>query len=167
MMLAAGAALLTTFAPILKNWLSDDNDKIADKAVDIAQAITGTSNITEAIKSLTQNDHLAATFSEQVTRQSAHFEALLADRSDARENYKNSHKQADRMADRIMVLNLPVALVVVVAQGAATYFLKDNPTLLSTTTAAFTWLIKHLLDERKEVTGFYFGGALSRDNQKK
>lgn len=109
---------------------------------------------------------MTAAFNERVVANKHYFELLVADRASARQNYINSHNQADAMADRVMRQNLPLAILVVGIQIGATYFLREEPALLSTATAACTWVIKHLLDERKEVVGFYFGGALSRETSK-
>lgn len=167
MSIAAAASVLVSFAPTLIDWLTGDDDPVAQKAIDIAKAVTGSPSINDAIEALTGDTSLSAAFNDRVLANQFQFELLLADRASARQNYPNSYKQADSMADRVMRQNLPLAVFMVGAQIGATYFLRESPALLSTATAACTWVIKHLLDERKEVVGFYFGGALSRDTSKK
>ncbi len=166
MSIALIAKGLISFAPVLFDWLTDDDEPMAQKAVDIALAVTGQGSIGEAIATLTDNPAMSDAFNERVLANKHQFELLMADRADARKNYTNSHKQADLMAERIMRGNLLLAILVVGIQIGVTYFLREDPALLSTATAVCTWVIKHLLDERKEVVGFYFGGALSRDTSK-
>lgn len=161
--------LLVAFAPLLGKWFTgdDDDSSIADKAVDIAKVVTGSFNADEAINKLQGSETLQATFAAQIAANTKQFDAIQRDRADARKNYVNSQKTADVIALRIMRVNLPIAVALVVTQGVMTYFLRDNPALLSTATAASTWIIKHLLDERKDVTGFYLGSALSRETPSK
>jgi len=161
--------ILVAFAPLLGKWISseDDDSNIADKAVDIAKTVTGSFNADEAIRKLQSSKTLQATFAAQIAANTKQFDAIQLDRADARKNYVNSQKTADVIALRIMRVNLPIAVFLVVTQAAMTYLLRDNAPLLSTAMAASTWIIKHLLNERKDVTGFYLGSALSRENPSK
>lgn len=159
------ASSLAAFAPVLLDVFDFDNDndkKAAAAVIDIAKNVTGTNTPQSALRALKSNPDSQASFNNQITADLKVLTALLDDRKDARKNYINSHKMADRMAERVMRNNLPLAALVFLIQCGATYFLRDHAALIGATTSAATLVVKHLLDERKEVTGFYFGGSLSR-----
>lgn len=159
------ASSLAAFAPVLLDVFDFDNDndkKAAEAVVNIAKNVTGASTPQTALRALEKNSDSQLIFKKQIDAELSQLTALLDDRKDARKNYINSHKMADRMAERVMRYNLPLAALVLCIQCVATYFLREHAALISATTSATTLVVKHLLDERKEVTGFYFGGSLSR-----
>lgn len=166
MSLTLAANALIAFAPSLKKWLGFGDDSIASKAIDVATTLTVTKNVNDAVEKLAGNPTLCDAFELQIQQEQVTFEALLADRVNARANYANSHKVADSIASRVMEQNLPLAIVVIIIQCLITYFLREQPALLATATMGCTLILKHLIDERKDVTGFYFGGALKRDEPK-
>jgi hypothetical protein len=78
----------------------------------------------------------------------------------ARSMHKENHEQADKIADRVMKWNLAYVILTLTIQCVSIYFLKDFGTQLTIISTACGWVLKGLLDERRDVTGFYFGSAL-------
>jgi hypothetical protein len=59
-----------------------------------------------------------------------------------------------------MKWNLWSILALVLVNGIAIYFLSEEAAVLATVSNLLGIVIKSLLDERKEVTGFYFGSSV-------
>ncbi len=78
----------------------------------------------------------------------------------ARSMHKENHEQADKIADRVMKWNLAYVILTLAIQCVSIYLLKDFGTQLTIVSTACGWVLKGLLDERRDVTGFYFGSAL-------
>jgi hypothetical protein len=78
----------------------------------------------------------------------------------ARSMHKENHEQADKIADRVMKWNLAYVILTLGIQCVSIYLLKDFGTQLTIISTACGWVLKGLLDERRDVTGFYFGSAL-------
>lgn len=80
----------------------------------------------------------------------------------ARNMYVSSGSvQADKIADRVMKWNIIYAVVIALAQiFALTYFTDLPDTVIVIIGNVCGWIIKGVLDERKDVTGFYFGSSI-------
>lgn len=78
----------------------------------------------------------------------------------ARSMHKENHEQADSIAERVMKWNLAYVVLTLIIQCVSIYLLKDFGTQLTIISTACGWVLKGLLDERRDVTGFYFGSAL-------
>lgn len=80
----------------------------------------------------------------------------------ARSMYQNTmHIQADKIADRVMKWNVIYAVVVALAQiFALSYFTELPDSVIVIIGNVCGWIVKGLLDERKDVTGFYFGSSI-------
>jgi hypothetical protein len=143
------AALAIAQATGLSGWIVDklkgsDNSaaKLAGKVIEFAQDATGQDTPEEDLKKL-----------------------AFEDRKDARKMYQVHHGQADQIADRIMKWNLVSILVLVVLQCLSYYYLQDQTELLMAVTSIISMAIKSLFDERKDVTGFYYGSSMGSKNK--
>ncbi|AUR82905.1 TMhelix containing protein [Vibrio phage 1.029.O._10N.261.55.A7] len=89
-------------------------------------------------------------------------EMQAAEMQSARSAYVSSGgNQADKIADRVMKYNIIYAVVIALAQiFALTYFTDLPDTVIVIIGNVCGWIIKGVLDERKDVTGFYFGSSL-------
>ena len=83
-----------------------------------------------------------------------------ANTDSARSMHKENHEQADKIAERVMRWNLAYVILTLLIQCVSIYYLKDFDTQLTIISTACGWVLKGLLDERRDVTGFYFGSAL-------
>lgn len=92
--------------------------------------------------------------------------AAYEDRKDARAAYRVHPEQADKLAERIMRWNLPYIAFLLVMNCIAVYCFKDHGALLATISSVLGMAIKSLFDERKEVSGFYFGGSMHSNQDK-
>lgn len=170
MSIVAIAGALSAFSPLIKSWLTDDDDdqeSIAKVVVDVAQQVAGELDPSNALGQITSNAELQTMFHESLVARSNDIALLIKDRENARKNYALSRNATDAIAGRVMSYNLPLVILTVIVQVVATYLLRDNAALVSTVSTACGFIIKHLLDERKEITGFYFGGSLSPTEQPK
>ena len=78
MELISAAMALSQFAPSLIKWLtgSDKAEAVAQKAVDIAQAVTGTTSPDTAINALKANPDLIVKYRQSILDQELEFEKL-------------------------------------------------------------------------------------------
>lgn len=162
------AALAIAKATGLDEWIVNklkrsDNGaaKLATKVIDFAKEATGFENPEVAREQLIKRNEqkeqfvLAITANEQALQQLA-----FKDREDARSMYKVHHDQADEIASNIMKYNPLYILLVIIALGAAYFFLKEKPELLMAATSILSMAVSRLFDERKEVTGFFYGSSM-------
>jgi hypothetical protein len=144
--------------------------KAANSIVDLALKVTETKSSAEALEMVQSDPHLSADLREAlIANEHALLMAAYADRNQARATYKIHPEQADKLAERIMRWNLPYIAFLLIANCVALYFLKNHSELLLVIGNVLGMAIKSLFDERKEVTGFYFGGSMqsSPDNRDK
>jgi hypothetical protein len=149
-------------APMLAKWISGDDKEtpIVDKAMEIAQALTGQKG-KSAVDAINSDPALAFEFQKAVLDNENELNRLAyADRESARNMHKENHKQADDLADHIIRWNYGYIAVTVAVECLAIWFLKEHAVELSAVTSVCTWIIKGALDERRDVTGFYFGSSL-------
>ena len=77
-------------------------------------------------------------------------------------------EQADKIADRVMKWNIIYAVVIALAQiFALTYFTDLPDSVVVVVGNVSGWIIKGVLDERKDVTGFYFGSSIGSKSKDK
>lgn len=168
MSIVAIAGALSAFSPLIKSWLTDDEDDqsgIAQAVVDAALQVTTSESPNAALAQLAANPDLQKQFHEMLSNRSNDIALLIRDRESARKNYALSKTTTDAIAKRVMSYNLPLVILTVTVQAVTTYYLRDNAALVSAVSTACSFIIKHLLDERKEITGFYFGGSLKPTEQ--
>lgn len=158
------------------DWLKDKlantrAGKLANKVIDIAKKATGAPSFDEQDVAQLKKDRDMQMAINLALIDSRHqlMELAYLDRADARSAYKIHPEQADKLATLIMRWNLPYIAFLLIANCVALYFLKDHAELLIVIGNVLGMAIKSLFDERKEVTGFYFGGSMqsSPDNEDK
>lgn len=156
---------LAKFVPAVTSWLG--HDKAASDIVKIAETITGRTG-EDALTVINTDPAAALEFKKAVMADKHRLDELyLQDKASARNMYQVHHDQTDRISDRIMKWNLWMIFALVILNGVAVYFLKTEAAVLATVSNILGIVIKSLLDERKEVTGFYFGssvGSKIKDN---
>jgi hypothetical protein len=152
-------------------WFLDkiNGNKTAKKVLEIATSVTGINSADKNLDAITKDPALAAKIKLALVANKQEIAmAAFEDRRDARSMYRIHPAQADKLAERIMKWNLPYIAFLLVVNIAAIYFLKDHSALLAVVANVLGMAIKSLFDERKEVSGFYFGGSMqsSPDNGK-
>ena len=152
---------LAKVAPMVAGWLGGDKaEAAATEVVGIAEKLTGKKG-PDALESINADPALALEFQKAVMADKHRLDELyLQDKADARDMYKVHHEQTDRISERIMSYNLWAILALVMINGLAIYFLKQEAAVLATVSNLMGIVIKSLLDERKEVTGFHFGSSV-------
>ena len=137
-------------------------EAIAEKVIGIASDITHEPDAASAVDLLQRDKLLANQFRLKLADQEASLlEMAYKDRADARAMYQaTNHETADKISQQVMTFNAWFVLGLVVINALAVYFLKDQAAVLATISNILGIVIKSLLDERKEVTGFYLGGSL-------
>jgi hypothetical protein len=166
------AALAIAQATGLSGWIVDklkgsDNSaaKLAGKVIEFAQDATG-QDTPEAAQERLKNISAQTKFKSLILDNEQDLKKLaFEDRKDARKMYQVHHGQADQIADRIMKWNLVSILVLVVLQCLSYYYLQDQTELLMAVTSIISMAIKSLFDERKDVTGFYYGSSMGSKNK--
>ncbi|WP_051560190.1 hypothetical protein [Marinobacterium jannaschii] len=165
--IALGLASLTGLDKKIGRWLGGSNgEQVAAQVVEIAQAVTGAKQ-PEQVKQVLETDPQALLAFEEKLHEREHELERLAyrDRADARQMYRETeHEQADSIAQSIIRNNLWFVLLLAIGNAAAVIFLKEHAAVLATVSNLIGIVIKSLLDERKEVTGFYFGGSMDGRN---
>lgn len=152
---------LAKVAPMVAGWLGGDKaEKAASEVVSIAERVTGLDG-PNALAVIRSDPDTALAFEQAIMDDKYRLDELyLADKADARAMYQVHHAQTDRISERIMRFNLWAILALVVVNAAAVYLLKAEAAVLATVSNILGIVIKSLLDERKEVTGFHFGSSV-------
>lgn len=168
MAISIGAIIgLAQYVPDLIGLFNPKRGKQAKDAIDavgkVAESVTGKSG-DDAIAAISQNPDLALEFKMAVMADSHIQDQMeLEDKKSAREAYKVHHQQADKIADRIMTINVPVLLVLAILQVCVIYFAQRfdlSVEIVAIVSNILGIIIKSLLDERLAVTGFFFGSSL-------
>ncbi|GLX86356.1 hypothetical protein tloyanaT_26090 [Thalassotalea loyana] len=136
--------------------------KVASKVIEFASNVTGEPQSTDAmLEKLKQDNQLQMQLSATLVNNEHELKRLaFEDRKDARQMYQVHNQQADVIAERIMKWNLPYIFLLLIANALAAYFLKEHSALLLAVGNVIGMAIKSLFDERKEVTGFFFGSSM-------
>lgn len=152
---------LAKVAPVVAGWIGGDKaEEAATEVVGIAEKLTGKSG-SDALDAINADPAMALEFQKAVLKDKHRLDELyLQDKANAREMYKVHHEQTDKISERIMSWNLLAILALVLINGLAIYYLKEQAAVLATVSNLLGIVIKSLLDERKEVTGFYFGSSV-------
>lgn len=164
-------ALALAKATGIDDWFMDKitGNKTASKVLDIARSVTGIKNPEMNLKAISKDPALAEKIKLALIDNKHEIElAAFQDRADARAMYRIHPQQADKLAERIMKWNLPYIAFLLIINCLAVYYLKEHGALLAAISNVLGMAIKSLFDERKEVSGFYFGGSMqsSPDNGK-
>jgi len=161
---------LTSIAPTIGKWVSGDKGEEAAQAVaDMARAVTGQNDVGQAVRQI-QGDPAKQLEFLKILEQNKHKldELYLADRQSARDMYGKHNEQADRIAERVMKWNVIYSILVASIQVTVLVAFTDLPDIVIGFVGNVTgWIIKGLLDERKDVTGFYFGSSIGSKSKDK
>jgi hypothetical protein len=158
-MSVAGLAYL---APKIAGWLGGEKAEDAVQAVaNVTRQVAGVNDVPEAVRAIQANPDMALKFQQLIADRETQFDRLyLQDRQDARKMYQEQHDTADVIADRVMKHNVAYVVLVLAGQCLAMWLLREETEILSAVSMTSGWIVKGLLDERREVTGFYFGSSL-------
>jgi hypothetical protein len=171
-LLAMAIPSLVKLLPDVAGWFGGDKaEEMTSEVLDIASSVTGISDKNKALEAINADPNIALKFQEAVMKDRHRLDEMyLQEKQSARNNYVQSKDQADEMADFIMKWNLVLIGIIFVAQIFGTWWFKDEATLVAMINSMSTLILKSLLDERKEVNGFYFGSSLGsklKDKQNK
>jgi len=162
--MAPAILALLQFAPKIISLFGDDDskaDKIGSTIAEIAQSVTDSKSIDESTAKLMLDPQLAFKFEMAVMESETVLERLdEQSRQRASEQYKTSHKMADKIAWRIMVWNLPIIALMTVVNLLAAYFMSELGALLAVVSNLIGVFIGALITERQQVTSFHFGSSL-------
>jgi len=135
--------------------------KVAVKLLDIAKRKTGESDPQKIRDKIIADPKLAQELKAEILANEHELNmAPYEDRGDAREMYQAHNHQADKIAQNVMVFNLPVIFLLLVFNSVCVYYMKDYGAMLATVSSVLGMAIKTLFDERQSVTGFYFGSSM-------
>jgi hypothetical protein len=81
-------------------------------------------------------------------------------RGQAHDSYRIKSNQADKIADQIIVYNLPVIALLVLANVVIVHFLKDEATLIAISSQVIGIAIGKLFAERQAIVNFFFGSSM-------
>ena len=166
-MVAAALSVAEFIGPrVVGLFAGKKGEKVAESVLGLAKSVTGANTHESAVTKIKSDPVVAKQFAMEVM---ANEEKLLsmayADRADARDMYSQSRKTADEISMQIMERNLLSILILSLVQVAAIYVLQDDGAVLAPISGVFGFILKGLLDERKDVTGFYLGGSLDGRNK--
>ncbi|GEA12719.1 hypothetical protein [Alteromonas sp. KUL49] len=153
-------------------WLKDKvggvvSSKVATRVIDIAQQVAGVTSPDEALEKIGENARLASELKIQLMNNEQELRlAAYQDRKDARATYRVHPQQADKLASFIFKFNLPCIIALVIINCVVLHFFRDNAGLLASICNVVGMAIKSLFDERKEVTGFYYGGSMDASEKR-
>ena len=172
--MALGIALsLAKHVPDLIGMFDSKRGKQAKEMMEtvskVAETVTGKTG-DDAVDAINADPNLALEFKMAVMADK-HVEEQLAleDKKSAREAYKVQHEQADRIAERIMKVNMPALLflagVQIAVVWAASHYDLDAA-IVAIVSNILGLVIKSLLDERLSVVNFFFGSSLGSKMKK-
>lgn len=153
---------LTSVVPSIANWIGGDKaEDAASKISEIAKTVTGLSNPNDAKDMILNDPEAKLKFMSAVEDNRFELDRIyLADRSNAREMYGEHNKQADLIANKITIWNIPYVITMVIVNCLVVYFLKEDVALVAIASNVIGMVIKSLLDQMQSVTGFYFGSSM-------
>lgn len=153
---------LISIAPQIAGWLGGDKaEDAATKVADMAKSLTGISDPKKAVDTVLKDPDMQLKFMSLVEQNKNELDKLyLADRKNARKMYITHPAQADKIAERVMKYNVIYVVIVALAQILAITLTELPPAAVVVIGNVCGWVIKGLLDERMQVTGFYFGSSM-------
>lgn len=165
------SALSILKATGLSSWIGEKlgiGESSANKIVEIAQAVTGTSDPEKALEAMSQSAAAQVEVRNKLIDNKQEIIRLqYQDRSDARDMYKNSdHKKADDIASVIMKYNLPLIVLLLVANVVAVQFIQNTAVAVAVGNL-IGGSVAAMWQERQQVVGFFFGSSIgSKDKTK-
>lgn len=152
------------------DWLLEKvkGNKTAAKLLEMVAGVTGDDNPKRNLALVKESPELQSKIRMLILSNKHELQmAAYQDRADARSTYKQHPEQADKIAERIMRWNLPYIALLLLVNCVAIYFFKEHGALLAAISNVLGMAIKSLFDERKEVSGFYFGGSMQTPSEAK
>lgn len=162
-----GLTLATQFAPSLIKWMtgSDKAEQVAQKAIEIAKEVTGTTTGDEAIKALQADPNLVLAYRKAVLDQELEFRRIALAETQA---YIDDTQDARKYRDDktfwlgISVLSIYAVILLVVILGLG-LVLTGKITMAEGVFAAVTGLIGAIVSRidsnAQQVIGFFFGSS--------
>lgn len=144
-------------------WLSNKAPDVVDAVGDVFPPAKVLGKLVFDRDDLDENDK--STFEQHLKEYETELDYHLKNTSDARSIYKLSKDVADDMAQRIMIWNLPVIVLLVVVNIACIKLL--DSALLAIVSNVIGMVMQKLFEERSTVTNFYLGsskGSKDKDN---
>lgn len=167
-MILAALGLLTKVPKLIKA-ISGGNKGLAEKAIDIAKAVTGQKDEQHAVEALKADPELALKY-ELALLNDKHIpdEMDLENTKDARDMYKTTnHERADAIADHVMTYNLPIIVVLVCLNIAVVNYIEGGA-LIAIASNFIGMAMKQLMSERQTVMNFFFGSSMgSKEKDRK
>ena len=160
-----GAATTLLNAVGLGDWLKrkfagKPSEAAAGAIVDTVVAAAGATDWREANRMVTADLEARTRARELLLTQEHEITRLqFADLDSARRMYAQEHDTADRLARQIMGRNLAAVLVLIGANVAGIYLIKE-PTAAVTAGNVIGASIAYLWNERSQVVGFFFGSSI-------
>lgn len=163
-LIAAALPSLIKFVPSLIGMFAGDKAESAvTDVLEIGKTALGLDKNSDVLAVIEADPEQARLFQEAVMKDKYRLEELyVEDKQSARDMYKSTdHTQADKISDNIIENNAKYAILIGLAQILILIWATSiPPEALVIIGNVSSWLIKGFLDERKEVTGFYFGSSL-------
>lgn len=128
--LTTTAIALAKFAPSLLRYfgVGETSSKVAEKAIDIAKAVTGAGSIEQALGALERNAEAARLFHVEIVKADGDLEkAYLADRGDARARDLEVRKLNDGQNTRQDVMIIGAVLGLIACLGVLVFFSETVP----------------------------------------
>lgn len=96
------------------------------------------------------------------------YELEVRDRESARDMYENTdHKTADYISKRIIKLNLPIILALILVNVGSVWLLEGKGEIIAIISNFIGIAIGHLFNERQSIINFFFGSSRgSKDKSK-
>ena len=162
---AIGAALAIANQTGLAKWLGgliagDEGGKVADRVVDLALEITGSTSAPDALELIQESPQLADELKKLlITNQYELARLAYADKAQARHLYQEKNQMADIIAQRVMTWNLPMIVVMIIANVLVAMYVKESGVaqLLGNLIGMVT---TQLYKERQTIVEFFFGAGI-------
>ena len=138
----------------------DKGEQVADRVVDLALEITGTQSPSDASELIQQLPQVADELKKLlIANQQELVRLSFADKAQARQLYQSKNHMADLIAQRVMTWNLPMIVVMIIANVLVAMFVKESGVaqLLGNLIGMVT---TQLYKERQTIVEFFFGAGL-------
>lgn len=158
----AGAILSFTG---LGDWVSAKlggviGNNAASKVIDIAKVVTGIADPAKIEEQLRADHQMAADLRNKLMDNEQEIIRLqYADIANARDSYKVHNEQADKIAARVMDVNLPAIVALLITNCLIVYFV-TNPAVSLAIGNIIGASVQALWQERQSIIGFFFGSSV-------
>lgn len=166
-MILEALGLLTKVPKLIKS-ITGGNKSLAQKAIDIAKAVTGQKDEEHAVEALKASPELALKY-ELALLNDKHVpdQMDLENTMDARDMYKRSnHERADAIAKRVMNLN-PWMIIALVIMNILVVQFMDDGALIAIASNFIGMAMKELMSQMQTVINFFFGSSMGSKNKDK